>query len=341
MGLVVDGALAEALKANRSHFNDQFHLARLIRPELDAAAFSGTLAETVQPIVDAVAVANAPALPTVVDALYTAALELVGRRLLGAGAIEPHLDAAWQTVLPKVPGLLAADPVQTISMVSNGVLTVARTPGARPADWIAGLAGIGDALPEVATLATAGKVLAWTCGLAQFRAAALAACRNLPEAIALAILGIAELPSGQSLEGVLGRLESDPWLDPARTAIHHRVVVDRHVSGFRGLGGVFVKIPTVECVGAHILVTDGDHRWWLQADHFGSVLVRATSDAPQPSANGADHPFSIDATGHVHHATVAGSVHIPHCTSVAITPSMLVAVSTLSYSLHVVIAAQS
>lgn len=128
----------------------------------------------------------------------------------------------------------------------------------------------------------AGKVAAWQAGMAQYRAAALAAADALRPPLATLTLGLpAETPASQ-LPAILARLRQHIWLTAKAAAsgqVDATIAYVGTAGAFTGLGGLFLRPPLVSSDGQQLLVTDGQSHWELIADAFGAWFRRENAPA--------------------------------------------------------------
>lgn len=271
-------AFAAVLKSARAEFNARFAQAQRQYPALDAAAFAEFLETAADPLVRAVASAQPDAAADTARAAYDAALTLVGRRLAGPHARAHSIDDAWRKVLCAAAPMAAAEPERLISAVSNAVHNLAVTPGTRTADWIASMQTLAPRAGNADTLLRLGQVLAWRCGMAHYRNAALDTAGKLPLPLALAAIGAAETADWATENA---RLRANPWQVPGNTTPLNGLV--RKTGRFRGFGGLFSEPPCVIGGDDEIVVLSGDDAWQLHADAFGATLLRITPDATRAS----------------------------------------------------------
>jgi hypothetical protein len=291
-----------ALASERDVFNQKFAEVRRRHPDLDGEVFGGILRTLAAPIVENAAAAEASAALAVTHAVYDAALTLAGERLAGPGGRYPVIDRLWESVLPRLGSLVADQPVRVIGSLTNAVVNVASTPGARAADFVERLGAVVGDLRSVEDLLRAGEVAAWRAGLAHLRESALAAARSLAFGLASSILG-APRSDWSELSDALAR---DPWLDPgAPQVVSPRLAAI--VGGFRGFGGMFLSPPRVFTVDDHLLATDGQECWFLTADAFGATFHRADGSAlRRAKAHSEKCPVEVPILGRV---TSAAAIH--------------------------------
>ncbi len=280
----LSGPLAEALRHGRERFNTAFFVARQSTPGLDETAFARHL-RRLAPVADAVACHGPACLDAAVAALYDLILDLFARGILSDTA---RADLLWRVItelLPPLHAFLAEAPYETAGKLVNAALQLDATPGARAKDWMALLASIAPRVSGQGELFDAGRVLAWRCGMAHQRKAALRAAERLSEPVLFEALDVPSAgPGGPvSPSELLRALAADPWLHPARVVDGAagrpkalRLVAD--AGGFRGFGGPFLAPPRA-CVnnGVFVLSDDGQ-AWQMHADVFGVVFSKITND---------------------------------------------------------------
>jgi hypothetical protein len=271
-------AFAAVLKSARTEFNARFAQAQRNYPALDAAAFAEFLETTADPLVRAVATAQPDAAADTARAAYDAALTLAGRQLAGLHARTHSIDDAWRKVLCAAAPIVAVAPERLISAVSNAVHNLAATPETRTADWIASLQTLAPRAGNADTLLQLGQVLAWRCGMAHYRNAALDTAGRLPAPLALAAVGAPETADWPTENT---RLRANPWYVPGNTAPLHGFVME--TGRFRGFGGLFAKPPRVIAGNDGIAVYSGDEAWRLHADAFGATFLRIAPDGTRAS----------------------------------------------------------
>ncbi|MBX2802139.1 MAG: hypothetical protein KTR31_30945 [Myxococcales bacterium] len=265
-------AFHEALARGRERYNSLFAQAAVARP-IDPAALTHHLTTLVAPAIEAVHRVRPPAVDAVLDALFEASLELVGRGLAGSEGRIPAIDAAWRTLWVAHPGHLAAAPRRVITAISNAVTHLGDGADA----WVAAMERAGHVADGVERWLEAGQVLGWTCGLAELRTSALALCRSLPEPLAAVAL---HLPDLVDVDAACDALTVQPWRSP--TVAGARLGHVGRIGAFVGLGGAFREPPDLLVRGGWILATDGHVTLTLHADRYGARLL--PSEPPERTA---------------------------------------------------------
>lgn len=278
----VGPVVAAQLAARRETLNARFQATRAASPRLDAETALAFVADTVAPLVEPLPEARAGA---ALEALFDVALPLLGRELLGPAARLPYIQQGWERLLPRWPELLGQQPGRLARAVSNALHALGAAPGARPEDWIAAMAPLGARAASVDDLLEAGKVIAWRCGLAQYREGALAAAGRLPPELAGPALGLAVPLEQDAREALIARLRADPWADPAADADAPPALRLVAVAGaFRGFGGPFATPPGVAVAAGELVASDAQAAYILRADRFGCVFLRTATVAEGRSA---------------------------------------------------------
>ncbi len=274
---MVAPAFAAVLEERREAWNTLFALAKREHKKLEGPVVLGFLRDTLAPVVEAVAACAPARAAPVAEALYRVALPLLGRELIGPAARRPALNEGFR-LLPSFAARLVEDPERVARGILNALHHLEQ--GGRGADWLLGMLELDRRAGSAGELLEAGKVLAWRCGLAQYRGSALDVAATLRPALLELVLG-ATLPDEAARDALVVRLKLDPWLDPAQTN-NPALRVVAQAGGFRGFGGAFLTPPRVALVEGALLLSDGQDTLALHADAFGTILLRTL--APFPAA---------------------------------------------------------
>lgn len=278
-----ESVFGRALQQRRESINGRVANARRGLPRLQSEAVLAFIGSTLRPIAEATDALDPGRTGEIVERLLDVALPLLGRDLLGPGAHSPLLGWGWETLLPRWPRLVLEDPVRVARAVSNALHNLGAQAGARPLQWIERMGPLGEQVRSAHELLEVGKLVAWTCGLAQYRRGAIQAARGLsPELVALAI----DLPLADEAarDRALARLEADPWGDPAQPEDAPRAIgLVMETGGFRGLGGPFLNPPTVVLADGGFVVSDRSRHFTLTADRYGAAFLRTTAPATTPT----------------------------------------------------------
>lgn len=263
------------LDERRDAFNAHFAAARRANRRLEGEVVLAWTRDTLGPIVEAAGRLAPERAAATAERLYLVGLDLLARELLGPSARRGALNDGWR-LFPALAGRLVEEPERLARGLSNALLTLDE--GGRAEDWALRLLELDPRCASVDELLEVGKVLAWRCGLAQYRESALDAAVALRPALIAAILGV-PVADEAARAALLARLVADPWADPAGATTSPLRVVGR-VGAFRGLGGPFLRPPRVALVEGRLLASDGDVTVSLHADRFGAQWLRSSQPFP-------------------------------------------------------------
>ena len=286
------GPLADALRRNRQIFNAKFAAATRAEKPIDGADFQHFLAETLDPIVRSVATVFPERADPVVDTLFDVSLDLFRHGLLGSKSKAPAIPDAWRNLLPLIPRLVAREPSRVAGSVTNALYHLSRTRGARRREWIQALISVGSSCQSVNDLLDCGAIVAWRCGMAQYRHGALEKARTLATNLAVYTLGLPPSTKAESIAEVIERLSGNPWLTPqdalreTGTSSAGSLKVFTKAGAFRGFGGHFLAPPKVQCIDGSVVASDGTGSWRLHADIYNSLLLRCEAEPPPLPASG-------------------------------------------------------
>jgi hypothetical protein len=151
-------------------------------------------------------------------------------------------------------------------------------------------------------LLSCGKFLAWQAGMAQYRLSALRVARDLPPTLTTRMLNLHNEIPASTLAAVIERLANDPWLTIGDAAVGPldapTVQCVRQIGAFRGLGGPFVRPPTVSYADGSFWTGDSERRWQFFADEFGSYF-HAAGEGTIPK-NESARDINVQSNGAVH-----------------------------------------
>lgn len=263
---------ATVLAAGRGHFNQRAMETRRRHPAFDQDAFSHFLRHNVDPLVGAVAAAAPERVSEVGFVAYDMALELIGLKLAGPIARSQLLSGVWRDLAPCFARLVATDPARVLGMLSNAALYLETLAGADPVPWTSQMAALAPRIESVQQLRAVGQVLAWRAGAAHFRAGAIEAAGDLPEALALAAFGAA---GGGSWKQLRERMLTDIWWRPGAD---DAAAPDHQIGAFSGLGGQFAAPPEVRGSADGFVVRSAGRHSLLVVDACGAVLLSATPE---------------------------------------------------------------
>lgn len=267
---MISSAFAGLLRSARTDLNARFQAARHRYPDLEGDRLRTFLETAIDPLVTALTNSAPSATPAVVFAAYDAALDLCGQRLVGPDARLPIMNALWHQLLPSALHLLAQAPQRVIISLGNATHQLATTPGARAEEWLSGMTLLASKTDSVETWLALGQVLAWRCGLSQYRSACLSLADSLPPSLVSPIFGA----EGMSWPELKAALSSDPWWVPEG---HTRLQETSRIGAFCGFGGLFRRLPRVGVLDDQLFVVSDVDCWRVLADRYGCTLHRATA----------------------------------------------------------------
>lgn len=288
-----EGPLAEALARDRERYNSLFAYRSRTGRAIDPAAFAAHVCGPLDSAVRAAAPAAGDRIGEVVEALYMVSLDLFSHGCLGPSARTPATELVWETLFPRIGGVLAAAPQRAAAEVFNAVYNIASVDNPAAWRWVEKMAETGSACGSADVFLAAGQVTAWTCGMAHYRESALVKWDGLPDPVKRAVLGL-PADDGRSIEEIHRRLR-DPWWDPRRPESDPApgLAVAACAGGFRGFGRLFVTPPVVCVCDGVIFAADSEGCWTLHADVFGATFRRFGPNMPGDGTTDCG-PFEFD-----------------------------------------------
>lgn len=280
----VSAPLARVLAAGRPTFNARVATVRRAQSGFDEQVFSAIVTTLLDPVVASVDAVEPDRTAAVATAGFDIALTLAARRLAGPGARRDIVDRLWQEVMPLLAGALAERPRALLGGLTNAVLNITATQGARADEWL-------SSMREAAPLATSenllqiGQVLAWRSGMSHYRDGALKAADTLNPKAALALFN-----AKGSWNDVRVRLAADRWWRPDGVVPDDNAIV----GDFIGFGGLFPQPLQVRTGPDGFVVRSGDRTLLLVADAYGATLHPVT---PESFDALPDHPAKLEAGG--------------------------------------------
>ncbi len=289
---LISRALREALSANRDALNRRVRRAKAGGARIDSAALLRHIGERVGPAVDAIHERAPGRVPAAVAELFELSVEIFARGLGRADGLRPEVELAWRALPPLADALAAAPRLVARDMI-HGALRLEQEVTGAAARWCgevmrtAEFAATPDALRRIAL------VLAWTCGLAHARSAALEAWRTLGDRAAGAVF----VRRGEPLpdRGALERRLADRWWRPGPPG-PPRIEIAARLGGSAALGGPFAAPPRVALSEGALYALDGASAWRIHADAFGATLRRSRMPA---GATSRTEPFAVHRSGRV------------------------------------------
>lgn len=290
-----DGALAAVLKKNRESFNRKFHLAQRAGGRIDRGEFLEFLATNLNSLIARVAEQFAEKAESAAVALYELSLESFAQGLLGRESREPLIADVWRSLLPASPRLLARNPRFIAASVTNAVLQICHTAGARPTEWILTMIAVAPLCETPQVFLEAGKVAAWVAGCPQYRQPALEFARSLPLPVSTMLLSLDPQIPSSTMQKTLDTLSANRWMTASAAAANStRIRMTGQVGRFRGFGGAFIRPPIVKAQGSNLLATDGQLVFTLIADAYGTILRRVDAATFVPEKLNAPFKLSLE-----------------------------------------------
>lgn len=268
--MAVSASFARVLAAGRPQFNARVADAKRRTPGFAPEAFAAFLERGVDGVVAAVDAVAPARTAAVALAAFDAALVLVAHGVAGPASRSPLVDRLWIEVLPLLAPRIADAPDEVLGALSNAAVHLAGIAGVRGDAWIAHMAAVAPGAVSIAQLLDLGKVLAWRCGAAHFRAGALAAAEALPPALALAAVGA---PAHAAWPEVHAAFLADPWWCPGTEGRTHH-----EVGAFTGFGGTFAQPPELRAAPDGFWLRSGQRHHLVVADAWGAVVLPASAD---------------------------------------------------------------
>jgi hypothetical protein len=273
--MAVSASFTRVLAAGRPQFNARVAEAKRRTPGFAAEEFAAFLQSDVDGVVAAVDAVAPARTAAVAVAAFEIGLALTAHGLAGPASRCPLVNRLWAEVFPRLAPRIAEAPAEVLGALSNAAVHLAGHAGVRSGEWLDSMAALSPNASSLAQLLDLGKVLAWRCGAAHFRAGALLAADALPTSLALAALG-ATAPAGWP--ELRASFMADPWWSPGQDGSRHR-----ELGGFTGFGGSFAQPPELRTAAEGFWVRSGNRCSLLIADAWGAVLLPATADEFQAS----------------------------------------------------------
>jgi hypothetical protein len=291
--VALDQRFVDALQANRVALNERVAQALARFPRLTPTDIERTLTQFVQPVMLAMPGFGGSTEIGLAhfDEIVSAGLHATGTRLLGAA---PAVDRLWTEVLPDIGALLVADPqlAGELTFASAQMIRLSSQRMTQPDDpserWIALLSEAAPLAHTPDSMRAIGVLIAWRCGLAQYRDAALRVADEQPDAVRQVLIAASPTDTAKAL----GKCRANRWITP-QEALTPSLPEFRTVAQFgsyRGLGGQFVVPPLVGTTTSEgkteLIVASGTDRWAVDVDAFGATLHRVNLPqlAPDPLA---------------------------------------------------------
>ena len=143
------------------------------------------------------------------------------------------------------PSYVAREPSRVAGSITNALYNLSRTPGARPKDW---WSTDFHLCQSVAEFLDYGIILAWRCGMPQYRRSALEKAKSLLPELAANALGLPQTTTPERLTDVIRNLTNNPWILPqdALQNAKRQLKIVATAGAFRGFNGQFLAPPKVD-----------------------------------------------------------------------------------------------
>jgi len=189
-------------------------------------------------------------------------------------ATSPLMSSLWNRLMPKLAVPIAIDSKRVAASLSNALIQIAQESPMVAVRWLRNLMEVADELRTVDSALHAGRFLAWTSGLAQYRMSVLGYAATMPaELVQLCLSGSGQATGGSGSVWI-ERLKKDPWAGGVDSGDARQWKKVGRVGAFRGFGGVLLAPPLVWCDEAGLLASDGQRIWKIHADRFGAIMTR-------------------------------------------------------------------
>ena len=121
---MISDSFSKLLAAGRAQFNQRVIEGKRRFPAFDHAAFADFLTTVVDRVVCSVADIAPERVASVVLFAYDIALELIGQTLVGPRARSAFVGQVWHELIPKYAALLAENPSEVLSMLTNAAAEI-------------------------------------------------------------------------------------------------------------------------------------------------------------------------------------------------------------------------
>lgn len=284
--------MIELLAGHREMLNQIFHKRKGSGAKVDIELWSDHLRNVIAPIVDAVySIAEERARTTLLD-LYDVSLDLFAAGHFSESGSSLLLHRLWREVFPSIAGNLSRSPRRISGSLSNALLALTMESPVIAKRWLEELKRVGLDCENTPQLLDAGKVLAWTAGMAVYRGPALAIIQHLNIHLLRSLFQIADTVPEKYIRQWFAELESNPWakLQVDQTAHICKIAEVYRCGAFRGFGGLFLEPPRLFLHLGQIYVREHHGIYRLIVDQFGSFFQRMGNFEPEKTT---DRPAAV------------------------------------------------
>lgn len=272
--------LIELLKENREKLNSLFSFYKFSYPVLEKEVVFFYIQYVIEPFFEKNANRGKEQLSAFLITLYEKILELIGKNFLGNSGRYPFFENKFIQVLENSNDWMFQNPDLYLSSTCNVILKIGVRDILKLETWFNKFIALAKKVSSLHELFLAGKIVAWVCGMPEYRQVAL----EIAEKLETELLEIAFANSNVrniNREKLLARLKADPWLsidNAMKENSPKKNFLLRRVGSFRGFGGEFLCPPSVEILHDEFIVYDKKNFYVLFTDIFGSHLQRISEE---------------------------------------------------------------
>lgn len=272
--------LIQLFKENREKLNSLFSFYKFSFPALEKEVVFFYINFVIEPVFDKNFKRDKEQLSSFLISLYEKILELIGKNYLGNSGRYPFFENKFIQCIEEAGDWMFENPELYLSSLSNAIINIGSVDVSKLNTWLSKFQKISKKAKNIHELFEAGKVAAWTSGMAQYRQLALEICRSMDIVLLETTLAISNLRN-LNIENFFSRLELDPWLsleDAMKENSPRKVFHINRVGNFSGFGGKFITPPKVELLDQEFILYDKKNFYALFADLFGAHLERISED---------------------------------------------------------------
>jgi hypothetical protein len=265
-------AFSRVLAVERKVLNARVAAARVCAPGFELAQFAAFLEHFADPLVSSIAEQDGDAVHRCAVELFGMAIELAAQGMAATNARAVAIRRVWTDIAPTALTLIAADPVETLGVLTNAAVQLSAIDGVRIDKWLANMSALTSQTRDNRELRALIAVAAWRAGASHYRQSALAAAATLPSTVACSAVGA----EGDDWAALASDFARNSWWcpDPAR-----REAASGFAFGqFTGLGGRFSQPPLVRSSPQGFFVLSGEQAFLLVVDAYGATLHSASHE---------------------------------------------------------------
>ena len=336
------------LKEHRKELNQSFENMKLFKSGLEQSVFLHILQKYTMPLVQKIYMHHPEKADESALALYDLSLTLYSRKYIGPQSHFPLISKLFEEVLPRISTLVAQAPATLPASLINALFSLLRISKPVASMWLDEIVNIAPGCKTYVELIDAGKVLAWKCGMAQWRGSALKIWRKLSKPLKLATLGLLLSEDNINMEE-LGQQLEDPWFHP-HFHLHSNLHSNRHTKGetkspviiakaggFTGFGCEMATPPEVISINDQIYAFDDYNCWSLHCDAFGTILVSEGRDLPDEILPATSNTCKITPTGILHWNGLSETIPVlKHSSSIAASEDFVAVTCKSSFYIFII-----